>query len=143
MLFSAEHNCSALVNKLKAFLLLACLAAGTFTALNTEAATSSNSTVRFSLSYGTVHFGNIDVELFDQDRPITVSNFLDYAQSGAYDNSIIHRCDPDFIIQGGQYSVANPYSTNKVDFLSSIPEGAPIPGEYNVEIGRASCRERV
>jgi len=35
--------------------------------------------------------GNFQVNLFDEDTPQTVSNFLDYVNSGAYSNlSLIH-----------------------------------------------------
>ena len=47
---------------------------------------------------------DIDVLLFDQDgvgAPATVANFIEYIEDGAYDNSIIHRSIPGFIIQGG------------------------------------------
>ncbi len=45
--------------------------------------------------------GNFKVNLHDDTTPITVSNFLDYVNSGKYDNTIIHRTVDDFVIQGG------------------------------------------
>jgi cyclophilin family peptidyl-prolyl cis-trans isomerase len=119
------------VKKLNA-LFLACLMAGTLVSTQSEAAAASNTVVRFHFTYGTFKLGDIDVELFDQDKPLTVSNFLAQVQSGVYDNGIIHRCDPNFVIQGGLYSVANPYSSQEIATLLPIPEGAPIPDEYNV-----------
>ncbi|MSU61491.1 MAG: hypothetical protein EXS31_03695 [Pedosphaera sp.] len=63
--------------------------------------------------------GVIDVELFDQDKPVTVRNFIRYAQSGRYQNSILHRCPAspltglsDFVVQGGGVFVANRGKTN-------------------------------
>ena len=47
------------------------------------------------------NFGNILVELFPEDAPITVGNFLDYADSGFYEDTIFHRVEPNFVIQGG------------------------------------------
>src|ERR1043166_6556040 len=46
-------------------------------------------------------FGDMDVELLEKDKPITVSNFLAYVQSGRYQNTFFHRCVPTFVIQGG------------------------------------------
>lgn len=47
--------------------------------------------------------GTITFELFDATQPITVQNFLGYAQSGRYDASIFHRFVPGFVLQGGGY----------------------------------------
>jgi peptidyl-prolyl cis-trans isomerase B (cyclophilin B) len=45
--------------------------------------------------------GDIGLELFDDDAPKTVSNFLDLARKGYYDGLKFHRVIPDFMIQGG------------------------------------------
>jgi peptidyl-prolyl cis-trans isomerase B (cyclophilin B) len=45
--------------------------------------------------------GTIRVELFDDDAPKTVANFLKLAREGFYDGVIFHRVIPDFMIQGG------------------------------------------
>ena len=45
--------------------------------------------------------GAIAIELFDDDAPKTVDNFLKLARDGFYDGVIFHRVIPDFMIQGG------------------------------------------
>jgi cyclophilin family peptidyl-prolyl cis-trans isomerase len=45
--------------------------------------------------------GPIEVELFDEDAPKTVENFLSLAHKGFYDGLAFHRVIPDFMIQGG------------------------------------------
>jgi peptidyl-prolyl cis-trans isomerase B (cyclophilin B) len=45
--------------------------------------------------------GAIAVELFDDEAPKTVENFLKLARDGFYDGVIFHRVIPDFMIQGG------------------------------------------
>ena len=117
-----------IVNKLKC-LLLACLTAGVFSAVNTTAATSSNTIVRFQIRHGQTPWGNVDVELFDSLKPITVSNFLAYVRSGAFDRSILHRAVPGFAVQGGQYTVQNPYVATPATYLNRIPEGPAIASE--------------
>ena len=117
------------MTKLK-FLLLACVAAGSFLAANAEAA--ANSVVRFHITYGTTPFGDIDVELFDTDKPVTVSNFLYYVQNDSFDRTFLHRCVPGFIVQGGLYSVDNPYPNALFEAMTRIPEGPPITNEFNV-----------
>ena len=47
--------------------------------------------------------GDFEVNLLDEHTPKTVENFLDYVQAQDFDNSIIHRSVPGFIIQGGGY----------------------------------------
>jgi peptidyl-prolyl cis-trans isomerase B (cyclophilin B) len=45
--------------------------------------------------------GAIEVELFDEDAPRTVENFLKLARDGFYDGVIFHRVIAGFMIQGG------------------------------------------
>jgi peptidyl-prolyl cis-trans isomerase B (cyclophilin B) len=45
--------------------------------------------------------GAIALELYDDDAPKTVDNFLKLAREGFYDGVIFHRVIPDFMIQGG------------------------------------------
>ncbi|WP_039789398.1 peptidylprolyl isomerase [Actinoalloteichus spitiensis] len=55
-------------------------------------------TVTLSTSHGT-----IVLELDEQRAPITVRNFVEYAQAGHYDGTIFHRVIPGFMIQGGGF----------------------------------------
>ncbi|AFY68419.1 peptidyl-prolyl cis-trans isomerase cyclophilin type [Thalassoporum mexicanum PCC 7367] len=45
--------------------------------------------------------GTINLELFDQDAPNTVANFVKLSKEGFYDGLNFHRVIPDFMIQGG------------------------------------------
>ncbi len=45
--------------------------------------------------------GDVEVELLAEKAPISVSNFLAYANRGFYDGTIFHRVIPGFMIQGG------------------------------------------
>ncbi len=98
----------------KLILLLALCATGLLT-VPAEAQTS-NTFVRFRFSYGGTIFGDVEVELFDQDKPVTVSNFLHYVRSGGYANTWLHRAYPALtyagpvIIQGGGFRLLNPLS---------------------------------
>jgi peptidyl-prolyl cis-trans isomerase B (cyclophilin B) len=55
------------------------------------------------MTKATIHtnVGAIELELFDDDAPKTVQNFLDLAGKGFYEGVIFHRVIPDFMIQGG------------------------------------------
>ena len=45
--------------------------------------------------------GAIGLELYEDDAPKTVANFVKLSQDGFYDGVIFHRVIPDFMIQGG------------------------------------------
>ena len=45
--------------------------------------------------------GVIEIELFDDQAPITTENFKEYVKSGFYKETIFHRVIPGFMIQGG------------------------------------------
>ncbi len=45
--------------------------------------------------------GDITLELYDQDAPETVANFVKLGKAGFYDGLNFHRIIPDFMIQGG------------------------------------------
>src|SRR5262249_49763098 len=47
--------------------------------------------------------GAMVFELFPDETPIHVFNFLTLAERGAFDGLTFHRVVPDFVIQGGDY----------------------------------------
>src|SRR5204862_8084674 len=72
----------------------------------------------------TTVLGNIDIALFGQQKPITVTNFLKYVDQGRYfvfdaaanqqASSFIHRSVSGFVIQGGGYiGTVDPADSNK------------------------------
>ena len=48
--------------------------------------------------------GTIQVELFPEQAPLTVENFLEYVDAGFYDGTIFHRVIPGFMLQGGGFA---------------------------------------
>lgn len=52
----------------------------------------------------TTTMGEITIELFQEQAPKTVANFLSYVRSGFYDGTIFHRVIDDFVIQGGGFT---------------------------------------
>jgi peptidyl-prolyl cis-trans isomerase A (cyclophilin A) len=69
--------------------------------------------------------GEFCLRLFPEDAPQTVANFLNYVNSGAYDNTIIHRSVPDFVIQGGGY-----FFNSASGQLQEIAKGAAVVNEF-------------
>ncbi len=48
--------------------------------------------------------GDIIVELYPDQAPASVENFLQYARTGHYDRTIFHRVVKGYVIQGGGFS---------------------------------------
>lgn len=47
--------------------------------------------------------GDIVIELDRSRAPISVNNFLSYVKKKRYDNTLFHRLEPEFVLQGGGY----------------------------------------
>ena len=48
--------------------------------------------------------GEFEVELYADKAPLSVENFINYANSGYYDGTIFHRVIGHFMIQGGGFT---------------------------------------
>lgn len=46
--------------------------------------------------------GKFEFVLYQKDMPKTTSNFIKLARKGFYTNTIIHRYEPNFVVQGGK-----------------------------------------
>lgn len=75
------------------------------------------------------------MKLLDRQAPETVSNFINYINSGAYTNGIFHRSVPGFVIQGGGYKLVN--SANGTS-ISAVTTFAPVLNEYAVSNTRGT-----
>ena len=62
------------------------------------AARAANPVVAVETSHGT-----FKLELFEDKAPVTVKNFLRYAEDKHYDGTVFHRVISDFMIQGGGF----------------------------------------
>ena len=63
--------------------------------------------------------GTIKVELDKKNAPVTVENFIGYANDKFYDGTIFHRVSPNFMIQGGGFDKD----------MNQKPTKAPIKNE--------------
>ena len=63
--------------------------------------------------------GDLRIELFPEDAPETVENFLGYVDDGHYDGVIFHRVVRGFVIQGGGFTAE----------MEEKPTGEPIRNE--------------
>ncbi|MCO7223431.1 peptidylprolyl isomerase [Pleionea sp. CnH1-48] len=73
--------------------------------------------------------GSFQVNLYDETTPATVANFLAYVNAGSYENIIIHRSVPGFVVQGGGFAYNGALPLNDID---SNPAVANEPKLSNV-----------
>jgi cyclophilin family peptidyl-prolyl cis-trans isomerase len=96
---------------------------------DTDAGAAQRPQVTFIISNGAGVSGSMVVTLLPEYAPATVANFLAYVNSGFYSNTIIHRHDVNFVLQGGGY-------VSPVTALDSNPlhkaTNAPIALELKV-----------
>ena len=74
--------------------------------------------------------GDVDVELFDQEKPATVANFKRYVDAGAYRDSFFHRAIHNFVIQGGGFRIDHRSTTNAQ--LAAINAFESVTNEIHV-----------
>jgi cyclophilin family peptidyl-prolyl cis-trans isomerase len=91
-----------------------------------------NSIVRFHFSTGEAPLGDVDVELFDSEKPQTVRNFLLYVRNGSYNKVVAHRLAPRFVLQSGGYTVANPTSSAPFTLYNEVLNLGMITNEFAV-----------
>jgi cyclophilin family peptidyl-prolyl cis-trans isomerase len=75
--------------------------------------------------------GNIDAQLLPDSAPKTVTNFLSYVNTGAYDDSVIHRLVANFVAQGGGFSADGIQ-------LVAIPTAPAVTNEFKVSNTRGT-----
>lgn len=74
--------------------------------------------------------GEMVIELFPEDAPKTVTNFLNLTEQGFYDRTVFHRVIKDFMIQGGDPKT-KPQAYDDVSEWGTGDAGYTIPGEFN------------
>lgn len=74
------------------------------------------------------NMGDIEVTLFADDAPATVANFLNYVQDGDYQNTIVHRSVPGFVIQGGGFATSSEILTT-LDQIQPVETDPPVVNE--------------
>lgn len=83
-------------------LLLGCLLLGAAQAAPVSQQHSVHKGKNSMIKLHTNH-GDITIELDAEKAPITVKNFLDYVNSGFYNNTLFHRVIDGFMVQGGGF----------------------------------------
>src|SRR5438874_2149118 len=76
--------------------------------------------------------GSITIELFKEQAPVSVENFLHYVTDGFYPGTIFHRVVPGYVIQGGGYT----------EDMTEKRTRPPIQNEADNKISTAAGRSR-
>lgn len=71
------------------------------------------------------NYGDITIELDFDKAPVSSANFLEYAKSGFYDNTIFHRVIDNFMIQGGGFESGLVQKTNGKPIINEADNGLP------------------
>ena len=85
----------------------------------------------------TTNFGDITLELNAEKAPITVANFMQYVESGFYEDMIFHRVIDGFMIQGGGFDVNMKQKATKDEIKNEANNGL-TNDKYTIAMARTS-----
>ena len=83
------------------------------------------------------NYGDITLELDSEKAPLTVQNFVDYVNSGNYDNTIFHRVIDGFMIQGGGFEPGMVQKQTRAPIRNEAANGLKND-KYTVAMARTS-----
>ena len=84
------------------------------------------------------NFGEITLELDAEKAPITVSNFLQYVESGFFSNTIFHRVIDGFMIQGGGFEPGMRQKPTKEN-IKNEADNSLKNEKYSIAMARTSA----
>lgn len=79
---------------------------------------SDNPMVRMSTS-----LGELTIELYPEQAPQSVDNFLAYTDDGFYDGTLFHRVIPGFVLQGGGFTAGMERRETRVPIANESDNG--------------------
>ena len=81
--------------------------------------------------------GDITIDLNNEKAPITTQNFIDYVNSGHFNNTIFHRVINDFMIQGGGFESGMNQKETRAPIQNEAANGLKNDA-YTVAMARTS-----
>lgn len=84
--------------------------------------------------------GDIVVELYPAEAPITVANFKSYVEDGFYDGLVFHRVMKDFMVQGGGFEITGEQKTPKAPIKLESDNGLSNE-EYTIAMARTAVAD--
>lgn len=126
-----------------AFLLLAMTACSDNSTQNTTSAPATTNKTKETAMNPTVtaiiktNKGDITLELDREKAPLTVANFIKYAESGHYKDTLFHRVIPGFMIQGGGFVSGMQQKPTKPSIMNEASNGLKNT-KYSISMARTS-----
>ncbi len=81
--------------------------------------------------------GDITLDLDAEKAPITVKNFLEYVNSGFYNNTLFHRVIDNFMIQGGGFELGMKEKSTRAPIKNEAANGL-TNDKYTIAMARTS-----
>ena len=81
--------------------------------------------------------GDITLDLDAEKAPITVKNFLEYVNSGFYNNTLFHRVIDNFMIQGGGFELGIKEKSTRAPIKNEAANGL-TNDKYTIAMARTS-----
>lgn len=100
----------------KLILLAAVLMSGTAQSQDQAATDNPQATIH-------TNRGDIRIELFAKEAPVSVENFLQYAREGFYEGTIFHRVISHFMIQGGGFTADRQQKPTREPIVNEADNG--------------------
>jgi peptidyl-prolyl cis-trans isomerase B (cyclophilin B) len=107
-------------------MLAACNGESTPASSSSDATTPTNSTINTEenpMVTLKTNLGDIELELDTEKAPVSVANFLSYANDGHYNGTIFHRVIPGFMIQGGGFEPGMTQKGTKAQITNEANNG--------------------
>lgn len=85
--------------------------------------------------------GDIKVEIFAKEAPISAKNFDDYVKAGFYDGTIFHRVIPGFMVQCGGFTADMKEKANKSAPIKNESSNGLKNQKYTLAMARTSVAD--
>jgi peptidyl-prolyl cis-trans isomerase B (cyclophilin B) len=83
------------------------------------------------------NLGDITIELDSEKAPLTAKNFLEYVNSGYYDNTLFHRVIDGFMIQSGGFEPGMKQKQTRAPIQNEAANGLKNE-KYTIAMARTS-----
>lgn len=85
--------------------------------------------------------GDIKIETFAKEAPISAKNFDDYVKAGFYDGTIFHRVIPGFMIQCGGFTADMKEKANKKAPIKNESSNGLKNDKYTLAMARTNVAD--